>query len=261
MKTSIVETAASSPMNRTSESVEDQTQRGITETETPEASWKPLYRVAGFSALATAVLTPLLITVFAVWPPPYEGSAEEWFELFRDNQILGLISLDLGFVVVSVLLIPVMVALYIALRHVNPSLMAIAGAIYFVAVGGIFASNPSIEMSSLSNAYAAATTDAERAALLGGGEGVLAGFNGTAFHAYYILGQTAGILIGLVMLRSHKFSKWIAYSMIAGNAVGFGLYIPTIGLTLSAFSGVILWIWMILISRSFFLLGRAYKGI
>jgi hypothetical protein len=37
--------------------------------------------------------------------------------------------------------------------------------------------------------------------------------------------------------------------MIAGNAVGFGLYIPTVGLALSVFSGLVLLAWMILLGR------------
>lgn len=39
--------------------------------------------------------------------------------------------------------------------------------------------------------------------------------------------------------------------MIVGNALGYGLYLPVIGLGLSAFSGVILWIWFIIIVRLF----------
>jgi hypothetical protein len=44
--------------------------------------------------------------------------------------------------------------------------------------------------------------------------------------------------------------------MIGGNALGFGLYVPAVGLALSALSGVILWVWFILIARRFFQLGR-----
>ena len=217
--------------------------------------WQPLYRVAGLAALVTAVLVPIAITAFAVWSPPYGGTAADWFALFQDNRLLGLVSLDLPFVVVNALMIPIMLALYAALRPVSPSYTTLAMVTFLVGVAGLFASNPSVEMLSLSDRYAAA--GAERTALLGAGEALLATFQGTAFHVYYVLGQLAGIVIGAVMLRTDLFSRWIAYLMIGGNAAGFGLYVPGIGLALSAFSGVVLWLWLILVARRLLQLGRA----
>jgi hypothetical protein len=58
-------------------------------------NWKPIYRVGGGAALITAVLIPLQIVVFVAWPPPLEGSTSEWFTLFHENWLLGLLSLDL----------------------------------------------------------------------------------------------------------------------------------------------------------------------
>ena len=115
-------------------------------------------------------------------------------------------------------------------------------------------------MLNLSNEHAAAASDAERASPLGAAEAVLAGFEGTAFHVNYVVGQLAGIIIGAVMLKTTIFTRPIAYLMIIGNAVGFGLYVPTVGLALSAFSGIVLWVWFILISRRFFQLSRAASG-
>lgn len=226
------------------------------EGEAAEARWKPLFRIAGTAALVTAVLTPIALAVFAIWPPPYEGTAEDWFLVFQDNWLLGLMSLDLPFVVINILMIPIMLALYICLRRVSPSLMALAVTIFLVGVAAFFASNPSVEMLSLSNRYADAATEAYRSSLLGAGEAMLATFQGTAFHVNYILAQTAGIVIGAVMLRTTIFNRSIGYLMIGGNALGFGLYVPAVGLALSALSGVILWVWFILIARRFFQLGR-----
>jgi len=92
--------------------------------------------------------------------------------------------------------------------------------------------------------------------LLGAGEGLLAGFEGTAFHVNYILAQLAGIVIGAVILRGGAFSRTIGWLMIVGNAVGFGLYLPVVGLGLSAFAGVILWVWLILVARQLIRLGN-----
>jgi hypothetical protein len=134
--------------------------------------------------------------------------------------------------------------------------MALALVTFLVGVASFFASNPSVEMLSLSNQYAGAASEVQRSALLGAGEAMLATFQGTAFHVNYILAQIAGIVIGAVMLRTTLFSKWIGYLMIGGNALGFGLYVPTVGLVLSALSGAVLWVWFILLARGFFRLGR-----
>ncbi len=225
------------------------------DSEGAEGEWKPLFNVAGVAALLTAILTPVAIAVFAIWPPPSAGTAE-WFSLFNENRLLGLMSLDLPFVLINVLMIPILLALYVALRRVSPSLMALALVTFLVGLAGFFASNPSVEMLSLSNQYAGAATEVQRSALLGAGEAMLATFQGTAFHVNYILAQIAGIVIGAVMLRTALFSKWIGYLMISGNFLGFGLYVPTVGLVLSALSGAILWVWFILVARRLFRLGR-----
>jgi hypothetical protein len=54
------------------------------------------------------------------------------------------------------------------------------------------------------------------------------------------------------MLRSDRFGRAIPYTLIAGNVVGFALYLPTVGVALAAFSGLVLWVWYILIARRLF---------
>lgn len=198
-----------------------------------------------------ALLTPISVGVFALSPPPaYDEGAAAWFEHINDNVFLGWMSLDLPLLIISVLIIPVMVALVAALRNIRPAHVAIAGALYLVAVATYFGTNTSAEMVSLSARYAEATTEAQRVALVGAGEAMLAAFTGTAFHVNYILAQTAGIILGFVMLRSPHFKRWVAYLMIGGNAFGFLLYVPEIGIALSALSGLILWAWMIGVARA-----------
>ena len=99
-----------------------------------DANWRLLYRAGGVAALITAVLIPLQIVVFVAWPPPLEGTAIDWFALFQDNWLLGLLSLDLFLIVDYVLLVPIVLALYITLRQISAPLMAVATALYFVAI-------------------------------------------------------------------------------------------------------------------------------
>jgi hypothetical protein len=173
----------------------------------------------------------------------------EWFTLFEDNWLLGLLSLDLLLIVDYVLLVPIVLALYVALRRVSESWMAVATALYFVAIAAYFASNTAFEMLSLSDQYAAATTDAQRTMYLAAGQAMLATFEGTAFQVSYVLASLAGIIIGAVMQRSDIFSKVAAYALILGDVIGPGLYVPTIGIFLSVISVPVLWIWYVLIAR------------
>jgi hypothetical protein len=131
-----------------------------------DTDWRLLYRAGGVAALITAVLIPLQIIVFITWPPSLEGSVTDWFRLFQDNWLLGLLSLDLLLLVDYILLVPIVLALYVALRQISASLMAVATALYFVAIAAYFASNTAFEMLSLSDQYAAATTDTQRATYL-----------------------------------------------------------------------------------------------
>jgi hypothetical protein len=124
-----------------------------------------------------------------------------------------------------------------------------------VAVVAYLASNTAFEMLDLSNQYAGADTEAERAELLAAGRAMLVTYQGTVFHAYYIIGSLAGIIVSAVMLRSRAFGKAPAYMGILGNVIGLGLYLPVVGLMVSAASGIFFWIWYILLAHRFFRLG------
>jgi hypothetical protein len=111
-------------------------------------------------------------------------------------------------------------------------------------------------MLSLSDQYAAATTDGQRDLLLAAGQAMLAIYNGTAFHVSYVIGAVAFLVIAVVMLRSTEFSKATAYLGIAANVIALGLYVPAIGIYISIFSVLFLFIWYILIARKLLELGR-----
>jgi hypothetical protein len=218
--------------------------------------WEALYRVAGWAALLIAVISPSAVVIFMVWPPPLEGTAVEWFALLHANSLRGLLSLDLLFMMVYALLIPVFLALYVSLRQASESVMATATALALVGVAVYFSSNPAFEMLSLSEGYAAATTDAQRAVFLAAGQGVLATFQGTAFKVSYLLESVAGVLIAGAILRSVVFSKATAYARLLASVLGLGLFLPVVGVPLALFSVVLEWVWYVLIARRFLQLGR-----
>lgn len=213
--------------------------------ETSDSRWKDLCRIGGAAALISAVFIPIQVIVFILWPPPSTPIA--WFTLFQNNRLVGLIDLDLLLVADNVLLVPIFLALYIALRRNSESIMATATALGVVGIVLFIASNPAFEMLSLSDQYAAATTDAQQSIFVTAGQAMLAEWQGTAFQVAYVLGSIAGIAIGAVMLRGSIFGKGTAYMGILANAVGLGYYVPTIGIYIAVFSVVFLEIWYVLI--------------
>jgi hypothetical protein len=226
----------------------------VTDTDTTDSRWNWLYKVASIAALITAVLIMVQMIVFILWPPP--STAIDYFNLFQDNALLGLLALDLLYVIDNVLLIPILLALYVALRKTNESFMIIGAALGFVGIAALFASNTAVNMHFLSGQYAAAATDAQRSLFLAAGEAMLAVYFGTAYHMYMILGSVALVIISIVMLQSKIFSKATAYMGILANALALGLYVPKIGIYILLFSVVFLLVWYILITRRLFQLGQ-----
>jgi hypothetical protein len=138
--------------------------------DTADPRWQGFYRAGGAAALIMVVLILVQITVYVAWPPPaFDGPVLPWFELLQDNRLLRLLSLDLLYLVDSALLAVMYLALYIALRKTSESAMLVGTVLGLVGVAAYYASNTAFEMLYLSNQYAEAATEAERAAFLAAG--------------------------------------------------------------------------------------------
>lgn len=106
--------------------------------------------------------------------------------------------------------------------------MAIAMALVFVGIATYFPSNIAFSMLSLSDQYAAITTDTPRTMFLASGQALLTGLQSSTFYVSYILMSTAGLIISSVMLRSNNiFSKVTAYVGILASVLGLGLFVPS----------------------------------
>ena len=94
-------------------------------------------------------------------------------------------------------------------------------------------------------------------ALLAAGQALMATSIGTGFNVGYVFGAASTLLISAVMLRSGVFSKVTAY---VGLAMGALMVIPatvgTLGLMLSLFSLIPTVVWLIMVGRRLFQLGR-----
>lgn len=226
----------------------------VTSTTNAVSSWRTLYKIAGTSALLAVALIPIQIFVYIVWGIP--ETAMESFNLFQTNRLVGLLALELLYLLSNILSIPIFLGFYITLKRENESVMAVATVLGFISIVLIFAARPTFDMLYLSDLYAAATTEAQREILLAAGEAKLALIYGTAQKAHYILGSGALLLVSIVMLYNQVFSKATAYIGVIANLLAFGLYVPTIGLYISIFSVFpFLMLWLIFTGRKFLQLG------
>jgi len=241
----------------------------VTNAETADSAWKSLYRVGGVAALIAGVifrrnLGPE-ISLFSAQKQP--DTIIDWFTLLQNNRLLGLSYLNLFDIVDYALVGLMFLALYAALRRANKSYMAIATTLGFVGMAIYFASNTSFSMLSLSDQYAAATTDAQRSMFLAAGQAVLAINNpgaiyqGTGIYVSFLLLAVAGLMVSAVMLRSSIFGRVTAYVGILASAFDLAYcitfaFVPAMTVYLLSAAGLLLMVWHILIGRRLYQLGR-----
>jgi hypothetical protein len=220
-----------------------------------EEAWRPLYRLGAIAAVAMVVLLPVAGAAFVLAPTPTDATSA--FELFQRNPLLGLLSLDLTYMIEILLAGVLLLVLSVALRRVNPSLIALALFLDVTATAVYFASNPAFEMLTLSVRHAGAATDAERSMFFAAGEAMLATYTGTAFNSSYVMAGLAGLVIATVMLRSDVFGRTTARLGIVMGVLA--LVPPTIG-KVGIFAAFIYLapfaVWCVLIARRLSELGR-----
>jgi hypothetical protein len=248
----------------------------VTNTETLDANWKSLYRVGGVAALIAGVLfrrnIAAEIALFSEHISPVTVS--DWLTLLQSNRLLGLSYLNV-FDLVNYALVGLMfLALYAALKRANKSYMAIATPLGLVGIAVYFASNTAFSMLSLSEQYAAATTDAQRATLLAAGKAMLAinrfsdlgAHPGAGGYMSLLLVASAGMIASVVMLRSDVFNRATAYVGILASALDLAyctvfVFVPTVDSELLSVcfipaAGLFLMIWHIMIGWRLYQLGR-----
>jgi hypothetical protein len=235
----------------------------VTNTGTTDSGYKSLYKLGGAAALIVVALTLGEIVGFIFYPQP--STVSDWFTLFQRDRIIGLFGFWGLEVPMYAMFAPVFLALYVALRKANPSLVAIALTFALLGIGVFFATNNPFSMLSLSNRHAAATTDAQRSALLAAGEAVLANTGQRAvgsFNMGLFLVSIAGLIVSSIMLQSDSFSRTTAYVGILAYALSLADYLrqaltqSEIVTLLVILSGALsLVTWYILVGRRLYQLG------
>jgi hypothetical protein len=233
--------------------------------------WKSLYKVSGAAAL-TAVLV-MLIEMFLTLIPggervdPASMTVIDWFTLFQDNWFIALRNLGLLNIIAVTLGIPVFLALFAAHRRTNKAYAALAMIISFIGVAVFFGTNRAFPMLDLSNQYAVATSDAQRAMLAAAGQAMLSTGQSHTPGTFlgFFLADIAGIIISIVMLRGKVFGRVnacigiIAFIFflvfeICSSFVPAAFYLAMV---FAMIGGILSLVWYVLIARRLFQLSRA----
>jgi len=163
---------------------------------------KDLKKWGAIAAIAVVLIIPVQIAIFAIWPPP--ADVRGFFELFESSTLLGLLSLDLLYLLNNGLMISVYLGLAASLYKANPSAVITALAVGLVGLATYYASAVAFDMMSIAKSFNGTANPLLRQQLLAAGEGMLATYKGTAFDVYYILNAITLFIFSWVMLKDRE---------------------------------------------------------
>ena len=213
-----------------------------------DSTWRQLLRISAICCIVMFILILVQIGVFVIWPPP--AKICDWFALFQKNGLLGLLSLDVLYIVNNTLLIPIYISLYLMLKKGYESWMTLSLVLGLVGIAAYYASNPAFEMLSLSRQYFAAASDAQTNVFLAAGEALLVSYKGTSFIAYYVLNDIMLLIMSAVLLRSRVLGRPIAYTaLLSGLLMTIPSSFGTLGMIFSISSLVPWAVFILLVAK------------
>lgn len=231
--------------------------------QTVNFKWASLYRISGVAALVAGIVFRRNIgaEIFLFTGQTSPNTATDWFTLLQNNSLLGVSLLNI-FDVLDYALVGIMfLGLYVALKQANRDYMTLATILGLVGTTVYLASNTAFSMLSLSNQYAAATTETQKTMLLAAGQTMLALGQSTGVYTSLLLVAVAGFITSVVMLQSKVFSKVTACVGIVASAIDLTYcitfaFVPELDALLLASAGLCLMIWHILAGRKLYQLGQ-----
>lgn len=233
-------------------------------TET-DITWKSLYKIGGLTALILLIYS-LVTMVLLVTIDGQPESAQEGFTMLQNNRLVGLLRLD----VLTILVIPLYYLLFLGLYMALKKTHAVSGTLVFMLTfAGVtlaLATPSAFSFLTLSDKFAAATSEAQKTLLLAAGQAILASdlWHGSGAIMGGILLQTGAVLISVLMLESKSFAKATAYIGIVMHSLDLahiliGFFLPAGGVILMAIAGPLYLVWFPLLARDFFQVGGGSK--
>jgi hypothetical protein len=233
-----------------------------------EPSWKSFFRLAGICAvliilmgLTDVVLSSTAgeVTVNSMVP------VREWFEMFRLKPVSAFSNLGMINLINLTLEIPIFIALIYAQRKSVPAFSLLAGILFLIGVVVYYSSNTVLPMYGLSKEYTLAV-DAEKPLIEAAGRALLARGADLSLGTFsgFLLSQSAGLLIGFILLKTKFLGKLAPWIAIAGYSFMLAFFIISafnpaqfnLAMILSAPGGLLLMAFQVFIALKFFQLSK-----
>ena len=228
-----------------------------------DSTWKSLFKAGAIAALVAALLfrrnigaEVSLFTGASAIP----HTAADWFSLLQTNPFVWLSFLAVFDLANYFLEGLIFLALAALLWQAGKSRVTVALASGLVGIAVNFSTNISLSMFSLSQQYVAASTEAQKSALLSAGQALLAfnslmtNFPGTGTYLTWLLVALAGLGFSSLLLRSHRATAIIGL-LADGCDLAFCLtftFSPVLQTILMSFGGAFWMIWHLLVARILF---------
>lgn len=179
-----------------------------------------LYGVGGIAGLVIGISYVVIIGLYLpVGVPPDDGAAWLAYGAGKSAPWWGILWLS---VLTDILIVPLMLALYVALRGVARDLilLAVAFKVLFVVLE-LSVGWPNFGLLiTYSGDYAAATTEAERAALATAADYAVTVGGSTLARVYSILLPAVGMLLAGLAMRKSVFGRGVVYAAVLSGVLG-----------------------------------------
>ena len=231
-------------------------------------SLSTLYKIGAIAVLIQlATILLILIASIALGLEPRPATVQEFYAMYGESKLIGMLRDDFSSLVLIAMYLGSAPALFFALRKQNFTVALLCTIMMLTGAVGAFAVHAGFSMMHLSDLYAAAGTEAQRAQLLAAGEAVLASdmWNSTAGYMGGILLQGPGVVLSLLMLRNKDFSKVTAIAGLIGNGLDLIQHLihpfaPEIASVIQMSMGVFYLVWFPALARDLLRLARREVG-
>lgn len=184
-----------------------------------QTRWRRIFDISGILAI---VLAAIWVAVSVMGSTLYKSgqpnTAIGYLQLFSHNQTLAASTWSL-WIVADALLIPITIALYFALKHVNRTL-AIAGAVFtlaFCIYDPLITELQSLRLVAFSQAYVSAVTEGAKSSIITNAAGIVNAMPVMTFLSFFV-GSVGALLFSIAMIRS-TFRKGTGAFGIVSNMV------------------------------------------
>ena len=218
-------------------------------------AWQVFCRLGSASTWALMLYSlATMVILFAIGGQP--ASAQQGFEMLRQNRVTGLLRLDVLSILVMPLYYVLFLSLYRALRRSGDALVTLATLFVFAGLTLFLATPSAFSWLPLSDRIWVETDQQVQSQLLAAGEAILATdmWHGSGAIVGGMLLQTGTLLISIAMLRSQGFGKWTAWVGIVTHGldllhIPLELLFPGYGNPLMFIAGPLYLLWFPLVAR------------